>query len=140
MTETSTGTGLPRGFRGAEQGWPELRRIPRPPRRLPLLGDVLGSSRRTPLQDTLRYGRRLGPIFRRKAFGREFVFVWGADLVADLADESRFANMLASGSPICGRSPGTGCSRRTTTSPTGSWRTTCWPRASAGRRWRATTR
>ncbi|MER5209886.1 cytochrome P450 [Streptomyces sp. NPDC002838] len=97
MAETSTGTGLPRGFRGAEQGWPELRRIPRPPRRLPLLGDVLGSSRRTPLQDTLRYGRRLGPIFRRKAFGREFVFVWGADLVADLADESRFAKHVGLG-------------------------------------------
>ena len=30
----------------------------------------------------------------------------------------------ASASPTCGRSPGTACSRRTTTSPTGSWRTT----------------
>ncbi|PAZ10218.1 cytochrome P450 [Streptomyces sp. SA15] len=97
MAETSTGTGLPRGFRGAEQGWPELRRIPRPPGRLPLLGDVLGASRRTPLQDTLRYARRLGPIFRRKAFGREFVFVWGADLVSDLADESRFAKHVGLG-------------------------------------------
>ena len=30
-------TTLPKGFRGAEQGWPELRRIPHPPHRLPLL-------------------------------------------------------------------------------------------------------
>ncbi|MGW0331125.1 cytochrome P450 [Streptomyces sp. NPDC003011] len=97
MAETITGTGLPRGFRGAEQGWPELRRIPHPPRRLPLLGDVIGASGRAPLQDTLRHARRLGPIFRRKAFGREFVFTWGAELVADLADESRFAKHVGLG-------------------------------------------
>ncbi|MFJ1967935.1 cytochrome P450 [Streptomyces sp. NPDC087903] len=97
MAETTTGAGLPSGFRGAEQGWPELHRIPRPPYRVPLLGDVLGASRRTPLQDSLRFARRLGPIFRRRAFGREFVFVWGADLVADLADEARFAKHVGLG-------------------------------------------
>ena len=97
MAETRTGNGLPKGFRGAELGWPELHRIPHPPRRLPLLGDVIGGSARTPLQDTLRHARRLGPIFRRKAFGREFVFTWGSDLVADLADESRFAKHVGLG-------------------------------------------
>jgi unspecific monooxygenase len=48
MAET-TGTmetGLPKGFRSAELGWPELHRIPHPPRRVPLLGDVLGADRR----------------------------------------------------------------------------------------------
>ncbi|MEU3825691.1 cytochrome P450 [Streptomyces sp. NPDC029080] len=99
MVETTqtTGTGLPKGFRSAEQGWPELHRIPHPPRRVPLLGDVLGTDRRRPLQDSMRYGRELGPIFRRRAFGKEFVFTWGASLVADLADESRFAKHVGLG-------------------------------------------
>ncbi len=93
----STVTGLPRGFRGAEQGWPELHRIPHPPHRLPLLGDVLGVDRRRPLQDSLRIARELGPIFRRRAFGNEFVFLWGARLAADIADESRFAKHVGLG-------------------------------------------
>lgn len=45
----------------------------------------------------MRVGQRLGPIFRRKAFGKEIVFVWGADLTADLADESRFAKHVGLG-------------------------------------------
>ena len=96
-TTTVTPTALPKGFRDAEQGWPRLDRIPHPPRRVPFLGDVIGADRRTPLQDSLRFARRLGPIFRRKAFGKEFVFVWGADLVADMADESRFAKHVGLG-------------------------------------------
>ncbi|MGW2741682.1 cytochrome P450 [Streptomyces sp. NPDC001450] len=90
-------TGLPKGFRGAEQGWPELHRIPHPPRRVPLAGDVLGVDRRRPVQDSMRFGRELGPIFRRRAFGNEFVFLWGSRLVADLADESRFAKHVGLG-------------------------------------------
>ncbi|MDQ1050499.1 cytochrome P450 [Streptomyces sp. V4I2] len=97
MADTTEGATLPTGFRGAEQGWPELRRIPHPPHRLPLLGDVIGVDRHTPLQDTVRNARQLGPIFRRRAFGREFVFTWGAELVADLADESRFAKHVGLG-------------------------------------------
>lgn len=96
-TTTATPTALPKGFRDAEQGWPHLDRIPHPPRRVPFLGDIIGADRRTPLQDSLRYARQLGPIFRRKAFGKEFVFVWGADLVADMADESRFAKHVGLG-------------------------------------------
>ncbi|MEW2130923.1 cytochrome P450 [Streptomyces sp. NPDC005435] len=96
MAET-TESGLPKGFRSAEHGWPELDRIPHPARRLPLAGDVVGVDRRRPLQDSMRYGRELGPIFRRRAFGKEFVFVWGARLAADLADESRFAKHVGLG-------------------------------------------
>uniref|UniRef100_UPI0006EB8C92 cytochrome P450 n=1 Tax=Streptomyces silaceus TaxID=545123 RepID=UPI0006EB8C92 len=87
----------PKGFRSAELGWPHLERIPHPPRRLPLLGDILGANARTPLQDSMRMAHDLGPIFRRKAFGKEFVFVWGAELAADLADESRFAKHVGLG-------------------------------------------
>lgn len=98
MAETTDGTRpLPKGFRSAELGWPELHRIPHPPYRVPLAGDLVGASRRTPLQDTLRHAHRLGPIFRRNAFGKEFVFTWGARLVADLADESRFAKHVGLG-------------------------------------------
>ncbi|MFE0798575.1 cytochrome P450 [Streptomyces sp. NPDC058812] len=100
MAETTNGTapdGLPKGFRSAELGWPELHRLPHPPYRLPLLGDVVGAGRRTPMQDSLRYARQLGPIFRRRAFGKEFVFVWGASLTADLADEERFAKHVGLG-------------------------------------------
>ncbi|CAM5729559.1 cytochrome P450 [Streptomyces fumanus] len=95
MAETRNG--LPKGFRSAELGWPELHRIPHPPHRLPLLGDVRGADRANPIQDTLRYARDLGPIFRRRVFGKEFVFVWGAALAADLADESRFAKHVGLG-------------------------------------------
>ncbi|WP_210587132.1 cytochrome P450 [Streptomyces sp. GESEQ-35] len=97
MAETTTGAAMPKGFRSAEQGWPELHRIPYPPHRLPLLGDVVGASRTKPLQDSLRYARQLGPIFRRKAFANEIVFVWGADLTADMSDESRFAKHVGLG-------------------------------------------
>jgi unspecific monooxygenase len=96
-TDSDTPAALPKGFRSAEQGWPELHRIPHPPHRLPLLGDVLGADRRTPVQDSVRLARRLGPVFRRKAFGKEFVFVWGSRLAADIADESRFAKHVGLG-------------------------------------------
>ncbi|MDT0464240.1 cytochrome P450 [Streptomyces gibsoniae] len=96
MAET-TATALPRGFRGAELGWPQLDRIPHPPHRLPVVGDVFGTDRRRPLQDSMRYGRMLGPVFRRKFFSREIVFVWGGRLAADLADESRFAKHVGLG-------------------------------------------
>ncbi|MFD8572122.1 cytochrome P450 [Streptomyces sp. NPDC059639] len=96
MTQAAGAT-LPRGFRSAEQGWPRLDRIPHPPRRVPLIGDVVGANVRTPLQDSMRMAAELGPIFRRKAFGKEIVFVWGADLAAELADESRFAKHVGLG-------------------------------------------
>lgn len=90
-------SGPPKGFRSAELGWPRLDLIPHPPRRLPLIGDVLGANVRTPVQDSMKLGGSLGPIFRRKAFGKEIVFVWGAELAAELADESRFAKHVGLG-------------------------------------------
>ena len=71
--------------------------IPHPKWRVPFLGDVLGTSRHTPVQDTMRLGRELGPIFTRRFLDQEIVFVGGARLAADLADESRFAKHLALG-------------------------------------------
>lgn len=71
--------------------------IPHPPHRIPLLGDVLSTSPRTPVQDSLRLYRDLGPIFHRRFGNREIVFVGGADLVGELADESRFAKHVGLG-------------------------------------------
>ncbi|KFF98466.1 cytochrome P450 [Streptomyces scabiei] len=96
MTATTGATAV-KGFRSAELGWPELSRIPHPPYRLPLVGDALGTNVRTPIQESLRLGRRLGPIFRRKAFGKEVVFVGGAGLAAEMADEARFAKHVGLG-------------------------------------------
>ncbi|WP_369197996.1 cytochrome P450 [Streptomyces djakartensis] len=97
MPQAPEGARRPKGFRSAELDWPELDRIPHPPHRVPLLGDVLGVNRSTPVQDSMRYARRLGPVFRRRAFGKEFVFVWGGRHAADLADESRFAKHVGLG-------------------------------------------
>ncbi|WP_410606294.1 cytochrome P450 [Amycolatopsis sp. lyj-109] len=71
--------------------------IPHRPGRLPVLGDVLGSSPGTPLQDTVRLGKRLGPVFTRKFFGFEAVFVAGADLVTELNDEAKFGKHVGLG-------------------------------------------
>jgi len=65
--------------------------IPHPPHRLPVLGDVVGVNPRTPVQSALRLLRDLGPIAVRKAFGIEIVAVGGADLAAELSDDTRFA-------------------------------------------------
>jgi unspecific monooxygenase len=96
MTATTGATAV-RGFRSAELGWPELHRIPHPPYRIPLVGDALGTNVRTPVQESVRLGQRLGPIFRRKAFAKEIVFVGGAGLAAEMADESRFAKHVGVG-------------------------------------------
>ncbi|GAA4020792.1 cytochrome P450 [Allokutzneria multivorans] len=73
-------------------------RLPHPPHRLPLLGDLLGGDvRRRPVQTALANARSLGPIFTRRFLDREVVFVCGADLVAEVSDESRFAKHLAPG-------------------------------------------
>jgi cytochrome P450 len=64
--------------------------LPHPPYRLPLLGDVLGINPSTPFQSALPQTRKLGPISARRIFGTEMVTVIGADLVAEVHDESRF--------------------------------------------------
>ena len=69
--------------------------LPHPPHRLPVLGDVVGVHVSTPVQDSIRLARELGPIFERVVLGNRFVVVSGVDLVADLNDETRFTKHLA---------------------------------------------
>jgi cytochrome P450 len=64
--------------------------IPHPPHRIPLLGDVVGLNFRTPVQSAVRQMRDLGPISARKLLGTEVVVVGGADLAAELNDDTRF--------------------------------------------------
>lgn len=71
--------------------------IPHPPWRLPLLGDALGMSLSTPVQNSMDMHRRLGPVFERRPFGLRFVFVCSGELTAELSDDHRFAKHLAPG-------------------------------------------
>ena len=69
--------------------------IPHPPRRLPVLGHVVGLNPRTPVQSSLRLLRDLGPISVREVFSSEIVTVGGADLAAELNDDTRFGKHVA---------------------------------------------
>lgn len=105
--------------------------IPHPARRLPVLGDILGVNVRTPLQNSVSIGRELGPIFERNVLGNRFVFVSGADMVADLADESRFAKHLAPGVKALRGIGGDGLFTAYNSEPTGPRPTTSSLRRSA---------
>lgn len=65
-------------------------RLPHPPGRVPVVGDLRGMDRRRPLQSFVRDARTLGPLSSRKIFGQQFVFATTAALVAELCDEKRF--------------------------------------------------
>lgn len=68
-------------------------RLPHPPRRLPVAGDFLAVSPRTPAQSMMSHAD-LGPIYELKLFGQRVVLVNSAELAAELCDESRFAKAL----------------------------------------------
>ncbi|VXB75659.1 cytochrome P450 [Aeromicrobium sp. 9AM] len=69
--------------------------FPHPSGRKPVVGDALGTDVRAPLQSTMRRAEGLGPIFEMQVFDQKFVFVTGAELAAELADESRFEKALS---------------------------------------------
>ena len=72
--------------------------FPHPAGRKPFLGDVLGADRAGPLQSTMRRCAGLGPIFELNVFQQKSVFVAGAELAAELGDETRFHKALSPGS------------------------------------------
>lgn len=72
--------------------------FPHPPGRRPYVGDIFsGDDPLTPVQNMLRRGRDLGPIFEMKALDLKLVFVAGAGLTQQLCDESRFIKSLVPG-------------------------------------------
>jgi len=68
--------------------------LPHPPFRVPFLGDVLGLNPRTPFQSSLPQIKKLGPISARRMFGTDMVAVSGADLVAEVHDDTRFGKYV----------------------------------------------
>src|SRR6266545_1943380 len=68
--------------------------VPHLPGRLPLLGDVRGLDVRAPIQSLIRMAGEIGPAFERKMFNRRIVLVTGAELAAELSDESRFEKFV----------------------------------------------
>ena len=69
-------------------------RIPRPPKRVPLLGDVLTFRGDEPTGSAIDYAAQLGPIFEFAFMGARYVVAAGADIVHDLNDEKRFCKHL----------------------------------------------
>lgn len=69
--------------------------FPHPPGRRPVVGDLFGANKDTPLQGTMERSADLGPIFELKIFDQKFVFIRSAELAAELADESRFEKALS---------------------------------------------
>lgn len=69
-------------------------RVPHPPRRLPLLGDVLSFRGDEPTQSVTELAGRLGPIFEFTFLGARYVVAAGAQVVTELNDESRFCKHL----------------------------------------------
>ncbi|HEX5142899.1 MAG TPA: cytochrome P450 [Mycobacterium sp.] len=64
--------------------------IPHPPRRLPLIGDVLAFQLNGLTQSITDMAELLGPIYEFTVCGARYVVAAGAEVVADLNDETRF--------------------------------------------------
>src|SRR5690606_16799947 len=65
-------------------------RLPHPPGRLPIVGDIRGLDPRRAFQTFVEDARPLGPLSARKIFGQQFVFATTAELCAEMSDERRF--------------------------------------------------
>ncbi|GLZ29697.1 bifunctional cytochrome P450/NADPH--P450 reductase 2 [Lentzea sp. NBRC 105346] len=71
--------------------------LPHPKGRLPIVGDLASLTPGHAIQDAMRQARELGPVFTRKIFNQEIVFVGRLDLVEELSDETRFAKHVGPG-------------------------------------------
>ena len=75
------------------------KKMPHPPRRVPILGDILGMDSERPNQRTLEQMDRLGPLYRRSFIGgAKLTFVGSAALLREVADEARWERFA--GRPI----------------------------------------
>ncbi|HET8682677.1 MAG TPA: cytochrome P450 [Micromonosporaceae bacterium] len=87
--------------------WPQVA-FPRPPGRIPLLGDLRPVSPRAPLQDIMRLAQGLGPIFEVKAFRHRIVVVAAHRYAAQLCDEDKFEKAQTPGHAALRRRGGDG--------------------------------
>ena len=94
----ATGDTLERFPPNDGMGWAD-HEFPHPPGRRRVVGDAFrkGMDPTQPVQNMLRLGRDLGPMFEMVAIGRKFVFARGVDIVGELCDDKRFTKALAPG-------------------------------------------
>ncbi|MET0866320.1 MAG: cytochrome P450, partial [Nakamurella sp.] len=67
------------------------------PHGVPFLGNLLDLNTPNPMEKLIEWGREYGPIFRLQVPGNDRVIVSGADLVAEICDDSRFGKQLGAG-------------------------------------------
>ncbi|WP_431971010.1 cytochrome P450 [Nocardia sp. bgisy134] len=72
-----------------------VQRLPHPPFRLPLLGDLLTVRPGRPTQAAMRDARRLGPIYERLIINYPIVIVSGVDLLAEINNQEHWAKNLS---------------------------------------------
>lgn len=82
------------------------KRIPHPPRRVPVIGDILGMSMTKPMQRVVEISRELGPIYQRIILGKHLVFVSGPDIVAEVNNDAVWGKFI--GRPLQQFRPVTG--------------------------------
>ncbi|CRZ15737.1 cytochrome P450 [Mycolicibacterium neworleansense] len=75
--------------RTSPHGGTKYPKLPHPPRRVPLLGDVLALQPDSSMQNAMGMAE-LGPICEFRFLGARYVVAAGADAVTDLNDETRF--------------------------------------------------
>ncbi|WP_446225123.1 cytochrome P450 [Nocardia sp. IBHARD005] len=70
--------------------------IPHPPKRVPILGDVLGMDRKKPNQKTLWQFSQLGPLYRRTFIGGiHLTFAGSSELMREVIDEKSWQRHFA---------------------------------------------
>ncbi|CDO27799.1 cytochrome P450 [Mycolicibacterium porcinum] len=74
---------------GAQTSPEQYPKLPHPPRRVPLLGDLFGMQPDSSMQNAMSMAE-LGPVCEFRFLGARYVVAAGADAVADLNDEARF--------------------------------------------------
>ena len=94
--------------------------LPHPPGRLPLLGDTVTMNLRAPMQALVDIAPRVGPLFETTTLGARYVHAVGADVVAELNDERRFAKHL--GPELTGLIPAAGDGLFTAENDSPNWR------------------
>ena len=67
---------------------------PHPPRRVPIIGDIIGFDPVKPMQNTARILASLGPIYQRRILTMKMSFVGSVELVEDISDETRWQKNL----------------------------------------------
>jgi cytochrome P450/NADPH-cytochrome P450 reductase len=67
------------------------------PHGVPLLGNLLELNTPNPIDQLIAWGREYGPIYRLQVPGKDRVIVSGADLVAEICDDTRFGKQVGPG-------------------------------------------